>query len=461
MLHSRSSSRQLHILMLAALGLGACSEVGSTAPAVAPEGALLAKGGNGKGNGGGGSEDPGGGGFTDEFEGFSTDRWIATEHALGRGWFRPQNVSASNGLLALTSPAGTFDGGEIRSRDKFGYGRYEARIKAAATPSSLTAFFLYQGNPKSNEIDVEIVNESGTWRILVTTWVRVVATHQVELSAGDFGAGFDPFVDFHTYAIDHRRGEVAFFVDGELKTTFSGKGRSRSSAACATRGSCWPGTSSSPRSRPRRGQWPSPAPSRRPSARSGHERCPDILAPRRPRSVKGRSLQGTESRRAVGASTRSARTPAQLPPSCDAPSANAEGIRSGCFSGESSRNDVASNPSRFRALKSWTAAGLQCTTTPFATMMIPSDEPSKNGPKANQRAAVLRQERPHEKARQTQRHHVAPQREIVTADQSPTLGERPESVDGPPRRDSQHDRRDERRPLEPETDRTPQQQRHR
>ena len=135
MLHSRSASRQLHILMLAALGLGACSEVGSTAPAVAPEGALLAKGGNGKGNGGGGSEDPGGGGFTDEFEGFSTDRWIATEHALGRGWFRPQNVSASNGLLALTSPAGTFDGGEIRSRDKFGYGRYEARIKAAATPS--------------------------------------------------------------------------------------------------------------------------------------------------------------------------------------------------------------------------------------------------------------------------------------------------------------------------------------
>jgi len=47
-------------------------------------------------------------------------------HALGRGSVRADHVALGEGAASLTLPAGSFDGAEIRSVERFGYGTYSA-----------------------------------------------------------------------------------------------------------------------------------------------------------------------------------------------------------------------------------------------------------------------------------------------------------------------------------------------
>src|SRR5690349_15257135 len=83
------------------------------------------------------------GDFRDDFTTFDTTRWAVGEHQLGRSALTTANVAVADGALGLALPAGTTDGGEIRSKLQYSSGTARARLRAANAPSSITGFFLY------------------------------------------------------------------------------------------------------------------------------------------------------------------------------------------------------------------------------------------------------------------------------------------------------------------------------
>ena len=180
-----SRSRYLRFALLPfALAVSACAN-DATAPATDIDALAFAAGNSA---------------FTDDFNNWQSGRWSAEEHPLGKGWFRSENVSVGGGILRLTSPAGTTDGGEIASIDRFGNGTFTASMRCGMPAGTLCAFFLYQGVPgnQNDEIDFEVI--SGTNTLWMTTWSRGVETNHAEVTLP-----FDPAGAFHEYTIDYQR----------------------------------------------------------------------------------------------------------------------------------------------------------------------------------------------------------------------------------------------------------------
>ena len=162
------------------------------------------------------TDDPcAGGSFRDDFDTFNSNRWLKSDHVIGRTDFDPDNAVVNNGQLRLRIPEGTTDGAEIESRNYYGYGIYRARIRTADAPTSLTGFFLYRGPDLYAEIDVEIYND-GMGNVDFVTYAHGQRTHH---AAQRFA--FDPSAGFHTYRFDYTAGSLEFYVDGDLVQTWT------------------------------------------------------------------------------------------------------------------------------------------------------------------------------------------------------------------------------------------------
>lgn len=109
--------------------------------------------------------------------------------------------------------------GAFASAQSFGYGRFEAEIKAAAGPGVVTGFFLHRSMPRQ-EIDVELAgNDPRT--MLVNVYFNP-GDRGASMAYGYRGApsridlGFDATEGFHHYAIDWRPSLVTWSVDGKV-----------------------------------------------------------------------------------------------------------------------------------------------------------------------------------------------------------------------------------------------------
>jgi licheninase len=160
--------------------------------------------------------------FRDEFATFDAGRWVAISRAAGHGTLDPANVAVANGQLGIKLPAGTLNGGEMRSTSLYRWGSYRVRMKVANAPTSLTAFFLYWTPDYQREIDVELWNDSSR-RIMFSTYSGGAQTNTRTMQLP-----FDATEDFHEYAIEYRPGLVRFLVDGTLMQRWS-RGITRSS----------------------------------------------------------------------------------------------------------------------------------------------------------------------------------------------------------------------------------------
>jgi hypothetical protein len=106
--------------------------------------------------------------------------------------------------------------GAFASVAAFGYGRFEAEIKAASGSGLITGFFLHRASPRQ-EIDVEISGADPT-RMLVNVYFNP-GDDGAAIAYGYRGSpiriplGFDATQDFHRYAIDWRPGQIAWLVD--------------------------------------------------------------------------------------------------------------------------------------------------------------------------------------------------------------------------------------------------------
>jgi beta-glucanase (GH16 family) len=167
------------------------------------------------------------GAFRDDWEKLDGERWKvsgpwANGKTFGAGW-KPENVRVQGGRLQLTLNNDRFDdklpysAGEIGTARKYGFGRYEVRMKPIKNPGVISSFFTYTSQPRHDEIDIEFVgNNTSVVEFTYYTGGKVTAVARHPL-------GFDAAEAFHDYAFEWRRDSITWFVDGKqaARATFA------------------------------------------------------------------------------------------------------------------------------------------------------------------------------------------------------------------------------------------------
>lgn len=132
--------------------------------------------------------------------------------------WRKENVTFNDGKMQLiidtdsTPVYAPYSGGEYRSKGFYGYGRYEASIKAIKNDGVVSSFFTYTGPSDNNpwdEIDVEILGKD-TEKVQFNYFTNGEGNHEYL-----YELGFDASEDFHTYAFEWHKDKIVWFVDGE------------------------------------------------------------------------------------------------------------------------------------------------------------------------------------------------------------------------------------------------------
>ncbi|WP_338754303.1 family 16 glycosylhydrolase [Bacillus sp. FJAT-52991] len=154
----------------------------------------------------------------EDFETFDSTRWeVREEFPLGHGYLLADQVSHQPGKVVLSLSDQEGNGGEIRTRETFQYGRFEATIQVADAPGSITGFFLYAPPDLYHEIDIEIWNDS-SGKVLFTVY-----KDGKEAKQATYQLPFDPTKDAHRYRIDVLPNEVSFYIDGEAVQSWKGQ----------------------------------------------------------------------------------------------------------------------------------------------------------------------------------------------------------------------------------------------
>jgi len=132
--------------------------------------------------------------------------------------WRKKNVTFNDGKMQLIIDNDTvpkdgipYSGGEFRSREFYGYGRYEVSMKAIKNDGVVSSFFTYTGPSDNNpwdEIDIEILGKDTT-KVQFNYFTDGKGNHEYM-----HDLGFDASEDFHTYAFEWHKDKIIWFVDG-------------------------------------------------------------------------------------------------------------------------------------------------------------------------------------------------------------------------------------------------------
>lgn len=131
--------------------------------------------------------------------------------------WRSENCTFENGKMHLIidkdKKVGTvpYAGAEYRSKDFYGFGRYEVSMKAIKNDGVVSSFFTYTGPSDNNpwdEIDIEILGKDTT-KVQFNYFTSGKGEHEYL-----YDLGFDAAEDFHTYAFEWHKDRIVWFVDG-------------------------------------------------------------------------------------------------------------------------------------------------------------------------------------------------------------------------------------------------------
>jgi endo-1,3-1,4-beta-glycanase ExoK len=135
--------------------------------------------------------------------------------------WQPDNASINNGFLTLTAdkagcPAACksrpYASAEYRTlRESFGYGYYEARLKAAAGSGLITSFFVYAGiygQSSHGEIDVEVRGKDCN-HVQINYYVKGRGNHEQIIALPSNGCE-----NFHNYGFRWSKDSIIWYIDG-------------------------------------------------------------------------------------------------------------------------------------------------------------------------------------------------------------------------------------------------------
>lgn len=106
-------------------------------------------------------------------------------------------------------------GGELRTKESYLYGRFEARFKSAQGDGLVSSFFTYQderinGAHIWNEIDIEVL---GRWENIIN--MNTITPGQSSHLREGYIKNFTPHTEYYDYAFEWTPTYVAWFVNGE------------------------------------------------------------------------------------------------------------------------------------------------------------------------------------------------------------------------------------------------------
>ena len=158
--------------------------------------------------------------FVDRFATLDSGRWQIS-HGWANGahqncvWARG-NLKVADGIaLSLTDEPTKdrpFTCAELQSNAWYGYGTYEVRMRAAAGPGLVSAFFTYTGPPHGrphDEIDFEFLGKAPG-----EAFVSYFASGRVNSETAVLG--FDSSTAIHNYAFEWSPDAIRWFADGRL-----------------------------------------------------------------------------------------------------------------------------------------------------------------------------------------------------------------------------------------------------
>ena len=131
--------------------------------------------------------------------------------------WRKDNVTFENEKMQLIIDNDTlstdipYSGGEYRSKEFYGYGRYEVSMKAIKNDGVVSSYFTYTGPSDDNpwdEIDIEILGKDTT-KVQFNYYTNGKGNHEYM-----YDLGFDASENFHTYAFEWSEGKIVWYVDG-------------------------------------------------------------------------------------------------------------------------------------------------------------------------------------------------------------------------------------------------------
>lgn len=128
--------------------------------------------------------------------------------------------------------------GEYATTQRYGYGKFEARLKAVKGEGVVTGFFTYGTDPDgtAHEIDVEILGKDTT-KLETNYFTKSVGMHSTVIPLG-----FDAADDFHDYAFEWSPDYIKWYVDGKLVHTETGERGALPSTPGHIIANVWPAT---------------------------------------------------------------------------------------------------------------------------------------------------------------------------------------------------------------------------
>jgi endo-1,3-1,4-beta-glycanase ExoK len=165
--------------------------------------------------------------FVDDFKSFDRARWYVSD-----GWNNGSHqnctwskgmVELSNNVLSLGFEKQTLKDrdyvcGEIQTKQRFGYGTYEARLKTDTGSGLNAAFFTYIGPSDKqpwDEIDFEVLTKD-TSKVQVNAYIAGKGKNEklVDVPGGTENA-------FNDYAFVWQKDSLRWYVNGQLVNTIT------------------------------------------------------------------------------------------------------------------------------------------------------------------------------------------------------------------------------------------------
>ncbi|MGO4695601.1 family 16 glycosylhydrolase [Paenibacillus sp. 2TAB26] len=192
--------------------------------------------------------------FIDLLDQKDSDRWYASNGWSNGGTFlsgwRDDHVIFEDGKLKLLiddKPCAQdkaqcsdkpYASGEYSTTQRYGYGKFEVRMKAVKGDGVVTGFFTYgaDSDGKADEIDIEILGKNTT-QFETNYFTKGVGMHSTIIPLG-----FDAADDFHDYAFEWAPDSIKWYVDGKLVHTETGSRGELPSAPGYIIANMWPAT---------------------------------------------------------------------------------------------------------------------------------------------------------------------------------------------------------------------------
>ncbi len=164
-----------------------------------------------------------GAGFHDDLGSHDASSWLLQDGWVDGDWFRcgwnKDNVIFRGDAMTLVlddapSAGKPYSCGAYQSNEKFGYGRYEARMRVPKGSGLVSAFFVYTGpyyGDPWDEIDFEFLGKDTT-QVQINWFAGADEPDHGKL----IDLGFDASEDFHTYAFEWRPDSITWVVDGRV-----------------------------------------------------------------------------------------------------------------------------------------------------------------------------------------------------------------------------------------------------